>query len=298
MDFQQLHTFVTAAKLLNFSKTAEFLGYSQGAVTIQIKQLEAQLNVQLFDRIGKKVALTNEGILFLQYATSILDTITEAQLALKDPLAPAGTLRIGASESLCTYTLPSLLAKYHAAYPHVTLSLKTGTSDELLEHLTHNEVDIVCLFAEKAPLAKHKLLFEKQEPFVFVASSNHPLSLASSLTLKELAQENFLLTEPGCSYRHLLETLFEANNLPLHPLLEIGNTEAIKRFCSQGLGIALLPYFTVRAECAKKELSLLDTAPIPISLSHQLICHKHKYLSNELSTFISYYTEALIAHEL
>lgn len=157
---------------------------------------------------------------------------------------------------------------------------------------------MVCLFAEKAPLAQHKLLFEQKEPFVFVASSNHPLTKASSISLDDLAQENFLLTEPGCSYRHLLETLFETHKLPLHPLLEIGNTEAIKRFCSQGLGIALLPYFTVRLECAKKELSLLDTAPIPISLSHQLICHKQKYLSTELSAFIDTYTQTLQASDI
>lgn len=293
MDFQQLHTFVTAAKLLSFSKTAELLGYSQAAVTIQIKQLETKLDTKLFDRIGKKITLTNEGTLFLQYAMTILDTFTEAQLALQDHLAPTGSLRIGASESLCTYVFPSLLAQYHAVYPKVTLSLKTGTSKDLLELLTHNEVDIICLFAEKMSPNQHKLLFEQKEPFVFVASPNHLLSHSSGISLNELAEERFLLTEPGCSYRLLLEELFTAHKLPLHPLLEIGNTEAIKRFCIQGLGIALLPYFTVRLECTKKELSLLDTVPTSISLSHQLICHKQKHLTTELSAFVTAYTQTL-----
>lgn len=292
MEIQQLTTFVKAAELLSFSKTADILGYSQSAVTIQIKQLESELQVKLFDRIGKRVTLTNEGVTFQKYALNILSTINEAQLVLSNSAIPQGTLRIGASESLCTYILPSILADYHKSYPNVILSLKTGNISELFDLLKQNQVDIICLFAEKAALTEHKLLFEKPEPFVFLASPSHPLSKTSSISLNALENENFLLTEAGCSYRHTLEHLFLEHHLTLHPLLEMGNTEAIKRCCIQGLGIALLPYFTAAHECTKKELHILNTVPLKISLYHQLICHKQKYLSAALKAFITLYTDS------
>jgi len=297
MQINQLTTFLKASELLSFSKTAEVLGYSQAAITIQIKQLEEEFQVKLFDRISKKVFLTGEGIQFQKYASHILDTINEAHIALRESSVLNGNLRIGASESLCTYILPPILAQYHELYPDVSLSLKTGNASALLDMLKQNQVDIVYLFAEKAELTEYKLLFDKPEPFVFLTSFNHPLCKCSHLSIRSLENQSFLLTEPGCNYRKLLEHLFLANNMHLHSLLEIGNTEAIKRFCAQGLGVALLPYFTVADECAKKELHPLDVSPLNICLYHQLICHKQKHLITTIEQFIKLYISAFSSAE-
>lgn len=293
MEFTQLNTFLKASQLLSFSKAAQALGYSQSAVTIQIKQLENELQVILFDRIGKKISLTDEGRTLQKYATTILATVHEASTVLSQTSTPSGTLRIGASESLCTYLLPPILAQYHAAYPDVTLSLKTGTASQLLDSMKQNQVDIVCLFAEKTSCLEGQLLFTQNEPFVFIASSSHPLTKRTSISLQELEKENFLLTESDCTYRQLLEHLFLEHHLSLHPLLEIGNTEVIKHCCAQGLGIALLPYFTVAKECSKNELHILDVSSVNIHLYQQIICHKQKYISATLQEFITLYIRAL-----
>lgn len=293
MELTQLNTFLKVAELLSFSKAAQALDYSQSAVTIQIKQLENELQVPLFERIGKKVNLTEEGETLKKYGTTILATVHEATCVLSRTATPNGTLRIGASESLCAYVLPSILAEYHKIYPNVALSLKTGTTSELLDLMAQNQVDFICLFAEKTLTNEHQLFFTQDEPFVFVVSTTHPLSKLTSIPLKALEYENFLLTEAGCTYRQILQYLFLENNLSLHPILEIGNTEVIKRCCIQGLGIALLPYFTVSDECQKNELSILDISPLNIHLYHQIICHKQKYISSTIQEFITLYIHTL-----
>ena len=293
MDLQQLATFIKIAELSSFSKAAEALGYSQAAVTIQIKQLEAELDVLLFDRIGKKTSLTNEGLTLKQYAHSILQMVTDAKIALSDQTKLGGKLRIGASESLCTYILPSIISAFHTQYPQIALSLKAGNVSELSFLLSQNEVDLICLFAKETDFKMHQLLFAKPEPFAFVTSPIHPLATAKQLSLSALNGKDFLLTEPGCSYRESLEQLLLKNQITVQPLIEIGNTEAIKRYASAGLGIALLPYFTVQKECEANELITLPVSELPLSLSHQLLCHKSKHLSPILEAFITLYQKSI-----
>ena len=291
MEIQQLTTFLTASHTLSFTKTAEQLGYSQAAVTIQIKQLETDLGLTLFDRIGKKITLTSEGITLQHYASQILSSIQEAKMVLTEN-HPSGSLRLGASDSLCTYILPSITAQFHALYPSVSLSIQTGSAPELLNQLNQNQVDLVCLFTEQTPPQDFQILFKKSEPFVFLSGNEYPIAHINSLSLADLEHEAFLLTEPGCSYRKLLEEVFLSSHLSLTPILEIGNTEAIKRFCMQNLGIAFLPYFTVKDECQKGSLQIIHVNASSFCLNHTLLCHKQKYLSPAIKTFVSCYAES------
>lgn len=131
MEIRQLKTFQVAAATLNFSGTAETLNYAQSTVSSQIGALEQELGVQLFDRIGKSVLLTTAGQTLLDYTQQILKLADEAQQVVAGSDIPAGTLTIGAPESLCVYRLPPVLRRFREEYPQVTIALQPGSCPDL-----------------------------------------------------------------------------------------------------------------------------------------------------------------------
>ena len=148
MEFKNIKTFLKVAELRNFSKAAEKLGYSQSAVTIQIQQLERELGVQLFERIGKGAALTEEGQSFVFYANEILGAAEKAKESIRKGREGtelrdiSGQLRIGSVESVATALLPGLLMRYHKLCPGVEILVHTAGRDELLERIRSNRLDL------------------------------------------------------------------------------------------------------------------------------------------------------------
>ena len=150
MEVRQLNTLIRAAQFQSFSKAAESLGYSQSAVTVQIKALEEELGVRLFDRMGKRVILTAQGQCFLEYANSILDTIHNARRALSEDAELEGCLHIGTLESLCFFRLPGLMHQFRVEHPKVSLRVTTGSPEELIEKMERGEVDLICILDSRA----------------------------------------------------------------------------------------------------------------------------------------------------
>ena len=148
MEVRQLNTLIRAAQFQSFSKAAESLGYSQSAVTVQIKALEEELGVRLFDRMGKRVILTAQGQCFLEYANSILDAIHNARRALSEDAELEGCLHIGTLESLCFFRLPGLMHQFRLEHPKVSLRVTTGSPEELIEKMERGQVDLICILDE------------------------------------------------------------------------------------------------------------------------------------------------------
>ena len=123
MELREIAAFIQVAQLKSFSKAAKQLGYSQAAVTIQIKQLEQELNVHLFDRIGKQTTLTHQGSVFYEYAASIIRDMAQAKDAVSHPQKLTGRLCIGTIESICASIFPNLLTEYHKRHPEVNISI-------------------------------------------------------------------------------------------------------------------------------------------------------------------------------
>mgnify|MGYP003266395477 FL=1 len=138
MEIRNIRTFVRIAELQNFSKAAEQLGYSQSAVTMQIKQLEEELDTQLFDRIGKHIRLTQTGHRFLPRALDILDAVRRAESITRDPEDVTGTLRIGTAESLLISVFPPIFMEFGRLCPHVEVSTQTALLSDLFGMLQQN----------------------------------------------------------------------------------------------------------------------------------------------------------------
>ena len=176
MELRILNTFLKVAQLQSFSKAADSLGYSQSAITVQVQQLENELGVRLFDRIGKNVTITHYGQSFIPYARDVISSATKAAHFAVDDHELTGTLRIGSIESIITTSFSEILPLFHQRCPHVTASIYSGGTQELLEMLHHNELDLIYTLDEPGYDPQLVKLFEQPEEVVVMAGGQHPLS--------------------------------------------------------------------------------------------------------------------------
>lgn len=287
MEFREISTFLQVAQYQSFSKAARHLGYSQAAVTIQIKQLENELGVHLFDRIGKQISLTHQGQVFYQYAISIRNDLEQARNAVSDPSTLSGKLCLGTIESICASIFPDLLAEYHRLHPEVTISIVTDSPGVLLDRMNENTIDIVYLLDRRIYDNRWCKTLEEPEENIFVASPDHELALAGrELELDEVLQFPFFLTEKDASYRHMLEQYLASTERSIKPFLEIGSTEFIIHMLLKNTGISFLPKFTVQRELQQKQLTALKVRGFQMQTWRQIFYHKDKWVTREMQEFL------------
>lgn len=287
LEIKQLITFKTAAENLNFTQTAKKLNFAQSSVTAQIKALEAELGTPLFERLGKRLFLTESGRKFQLYADKMIALSYEAKMAVKEDEEISGTLVIGAQESQCTYRLPSILKEFKVKFPQIKLIFKPAHSNEdAKEQLMEGKLDLAFILDEcKTEDALHveSLI---QEELKIVVFPNHPLLEKSTISTKDFENETLLLTELGCSYRTIFEELFRAEGVYPINKIEFVSVEAIKQCVIAGLGIAILPAMVVEKDIQEgtmKELVLKSTIS-PVFT--QIAWHKDKWITSPLQQFI------------
>ncbi|XOQ48496.1 MAG: HTH lysR-type domain-containing protein [Eubacteriales bacterium] len=286
MEIRNLTTFVRIAEVQNFSKTAEQLGYSQSAVTMQIKQLEAELHTQLFERIGKQVKLTHAGERLLPYALRILDSIREAESIVQGPERISGKLRIGTCESFVISILPPIIMKFSELCPHVEISTHTALGPDLFNMLRQNDIDILYFLDEKIYFPEWVKVLEQPEKIFFVASANSPLAGMKQIPIERLLQEPLYLTEKGISYRYAMEQILAAKGYELHPFWEVGNTDVITRCLLKNKGISFLPEYVVHDYLKNGKLVVLDTECDEIVMWSQLVYHRNKCVTPQMKLFL------------
>ncbi|MGG4268583.1 LysR family transcriptional regulator [Peribacillus simplex] len=285
MDIKQLITFKTAAENLNFTRTARILNFAQSSVTAQIKALEVEIGKPLFERLGKRLILTEAGHQFKQYADKMIRLSEKAIMAVNGEEELTGTLTIGAQESQCTYRLPPILKEFKAEFPNVKLVFKPAHSDEKVRtQINEGLLDVA--FIMDVSKSEGSLRIEQliQEELKMVASPNHPKSEFSPFDLRH---ETLLLTETGCSYRNIFEDSF--NSVGVYPLdiIEFGNIEAIKQCVIAGLGVALLPEMVVKNDIKEGRMKELAWQATTSSLFTHIAWHKDKWMTPPLEAFIN-----------
>lgn len=285
MELREIESFLQVAQWGSFSRAAKQLGYSQAAVTIQVKQLERELNVHLFDRIGKRTTLTHQGMVFHEYAVKVMRELTQAKEAITDAEEPNGRLCLGTIESICASVFPELLAEYHRRYPKVNISIVTDSPEALLEMMNNNVIDLVYFLDKRLYDTKWVKRLEEPEDAVFVASAKHP-RVGTEFTLDQMLQESFILTEQNASYRFILEQYLASLGKEIHPFLEIGNTEFIINLLKKGNGVSFLPRFTVQKEIEAGELAILQVKDFHMQVWRQIVYHKDKWVHREMAEFL------------
>lgn len=285
MEFREVSTFLEVAQLRSFSRAAEKLGYSQAAVTIQVKHLETELGARLFDRIGKQVTLTHQGVIFMEHANRLVTDMALARTALSEPSELTGRLCIGTIESICASIFPGLLKEFHRLYPKVSVSIVTDSPDKLLDMMNRNALDIVYFLDKKMYDTKWIKALEVPDQVIFVTGSGAPFANAS-LPLEEMIRQPFILTEKDASYRFLLERYLASENLEIHPFLEIGSTEFIVRLLGDSQAVSFLPEFTVRQGIEDGLLAPVHVPGFHMRIWKQIVYHKDKWVSREMEAFL------------
>ncbi len=287
MEIRNMISFQKICELNSFSRAALELGYSQSTVTMQIKQLENELQVNLFDRIGKTIHLTEDGRKFLTYANEIIQTANNARQALNKDCTPKGDIRIGILESVCTAYLPGILNQLHVSYPLISTIIKIGTFDELANMLNANLIDILWTFDLPIEIKEWSKVYSYTNDICIISSSDNKLASTKMLYLKDIKGETFILTEHSCSYRNIFEKKLNVFDTQPAVFLEIGNTEIIKKFVAANLGISVLPRFAVSEELLSGKVVCLNISDFNLEMEGQLFVHKNKWITPGLKALIN-----------
>ena len=286
MELRTLKTFVRIAEILNFSRTAEELGYSQSAVTMQIKQLEQELQTQLFERLGKQVTLTQAGERLLPWAVELLDSAQQAVQAVRDDGTITGRLRVGTCESYIISRLPLVIEAFTARCPQVELQLCTASVEDMFQRLRQNDVDLLYFLDRKQYFPDWVKPLERPEHIYFVTSAASPLATEQKIPVERLLREPLYLTERGVSYRYAIEQALAEQGFALHPVLEVGNTDVILRFLRAGRGVSFLPEYVIREDVAQGRLAILDTQCPEIIQWSQLAYLRRKCITPQMRCFL------------
>lgn len=287
MENRTVRTFVKIVEAGSFTRAAESLGYSQAAVTAQIKAMEKELGVPLFDRIGKKVYLTNEGRSFLPYAVNMLRAEEEAVNSVRQDGPLTGTLVICAPSSYADHVLPEVILRYHEHHPGVVITVKTSDYvDDTTQRLARGEIDFLVRLDEGNRDPDFITIVSKQEPLVFVTYPGNPILGKTKLNIKDAVSNQFISSTRDIGYSAILEDALYRQGIELDPVMDIGSVEAIVRILRGGFGIALLPEYVVSGPIENGELAKLNIKDHGIRMNSYYLCSKDRWINPVMKEFI------------
>ena len=235
MELSDLRVFQAVAKAGGITQAAALLHRVPSGVTTRIQKLEADLDVSLFVRDGKRLQLSAHGKLLLEYAARLLSLADEARGALHEQ-SPRGVLALGAMESTAAIRLPRLLGRLHELYPDLAVELRTGAPRPLTARVLSGELD-AALVAEPVSDARLHSVPACVEPLLIVAPLGHP----PIRTARDLRNTTLLAFEPDCPHRQRLEAWCARGQVAPERIIELGSYHAILGCCIAGMGVALLP---------------------------------------------------------
>lgn len=284
LTLRQLNIFEAVGRHLSFTRASQELHLTQPAVSMQIKQLEEEVGLPLFEQVGKKIFLTDAGKELQRYALSIQTTLAEASQVFDEMRGlERGRLHISVA-STANYFVPQLLASFCQRYPNIRISLDVTNRHRLLDALSANETDLVIM---GKPPGNMELVAESfmDNPLVAIAPTGHPLANVRDIPLKRLQEETFLVREKGSGTRSATERFFVEHGVALSSTMEMSSSEAIKQGVEAGLGFGLLSLHTLEMELALKRLVILDVRELPILRKWYIMHRSGKRLSAVAQSF-------------
>lgn len=286
MELRNIRTFARIAEVGSFTRVAMELGYTQSAVTMQVKQLERELGCVLFERLGRSVRLTPEGERLLPVANRMLQAADEASRIAQKPGEVSGTLRIGVSDSLLVGVLAPVLSELSRTYPRVCASTHQQMPDEQFAMLRRNDIDVLLLLDQRMERPEWVKVFEVPAEVGFVVAASDPLARRAKVPLEEVLSRPLFLTERDVSYRAGLDERIWARGLEVTPRVECGNTAFLAELVEGCGGVSFLPACAVRAAVAAGRLAHVDVDLERLDLWHQAIVRKNKVVTPQMRLFL------------
>lgn len=291
MELRNLITFIHVAELGSFTKAAEQLGYSQSTVSFQIKQLEDELHCLLFERINHTITLTERGHELVEYAHKVR-ALTEAfKDNLEEEKTCKGHIHIVTPDSVCEDMIQNSYSDFHNKYPDISIKFTNADTAVMFDMLDRNDADLIITLDAHSYRKDYVIAKEELLTMHFVASADSKYAKMKNISIKDIAEEPFILTEYGQGYRKVLDKELARMSLEITPILEIGRTDIITAVLADGNAISYLPDFVTKDMVAQGKLCYLDVCDMKLDIWKQLIYHKNKWMSKALKTFIDYIKE-------
>ncbi|RJT20613.1 DNA-binding transcriptional regulator YeiE [Buttiauxella izardii] len=286
ITLRQLEVFAEVLKSGSTTQASQMLALSQSAVSAALSDLEGQLGVQLFDRVGKRLVVNEHGRLLYPRVVGLLEQAVEVEQLFKED---NGAIRVFASSTIGNYILPEMIAHYRRDFPTLPLEMSVGNSQDVINAVADFRVDIGLI---EGPSHMTELVTEPwlEDELVVFAPPDAPL-LQQPVTLETLAEQSWILREKGSGTREIVDYLLLSHLPQFHLGMELGNSEAIKHAVRHGLGISCL---SRRVIAEQLETGSLVEVPVPLPrLVRTLyrIHHRQKHISNALLRFLKYCDE-------
>jgi len=285
ITLRQLEVFTEVLKSGSTTQASVVLALSQSAVSAALADLEGQLGVQLFDRVGKRLVINEHGRLLYPKALALLEQAGEIEQLFRHD---GGALRIAASSTIGNYLLPAMMAHYRQDFPNVPLELNVGNSQDVIGAVADFRVDLGLI---EGPCHMPELVTQpwQDDELVVFAAPDSPLA-QRPLSLEALANAPWILRERGSGTREVLDHLLLAHLPHFQLVMELGNSEAIKHAVRHGIGISCLSRRVIGEQLAAGTLVELQVPLPPLTRTLYLIHHRQKHISNALARFLSYCT--------
>jgi len=262
MLLRQMECFLAVARLGNVSRAAEEMYLTQPTLTARIKALEDDLGDQLFVRTSRGMRLTEAGREFVPYAERSMASIEEGRQRLRELRgASGGRLSLGTSPGVSTYALPAILERFTVAHPRVSVSVRTGHSEDILEMVLKEDVQLGLAREMEHPEIESLPLYEDE--LVLVVDPQHRFTEKGSAEIAEVGGEHLILFDHASSYYELTQSLFRSAGIREYSAIELDNIEAAKRMVEHRLGVAFLPRTAVVRSVAAGHLSLIEIEDSP-----------------------------------
>jgi len=278
ISLRQLSIFESVARHLSYTRAAEELHLSQPAVSMQVKQLEEQVGLPMFERLGKRILLTEAGQEILHYSVLVNRSLREMEEALESLKGiRRGRLRIAVASTV-NYFAPRLLAVFQQRYPGIGLRLDVTNRESLVQLLETNAVDLVLMGQPPQDIEVEAEAF-MDNPLVVIAPPDHALATATRIPVTRLAEEVFVIREEGSGTRQAMERFFGERGLTLRRGMQMTRNEAVKQAVRSGLGLGVVSLHTIELELETRRLVVLDAEGFPDRRTWFLVYRRGKRLS-------------------
>lgn len=284
MTLRHLKIFVAVCDCNSITHAAEKLFLAQPAVSLAIRELEQYYGIQLFDRIARKLYITEAGKQFLEYALHITSLFQEMETGIKN-WDSIGFMRIGSSITIGTHFMPGFVETFRSLYPEIKVQVTIHNSKQIENMVLNNEVDFALI---EGVLHTEHLIAEElmEDELVLVCGMNHPLANQATISLEQLKEQSFLLREPESGARELFDSILLSHGVSVEPQWESVSTGAILLAVRKGLGLSAVPYYLVKDFLDTRQLHQLKLDSIDFKRQFHIIYHKNKYLTKSARSFI------------
>lgn len=288
INLNQLRVFHVAAKAQSFTRAAEALFLTQPGISKYIKELEEYYGTRLFERMGKKVFLTQAGEILYEKTETIFNIIGQVKVEIDELQGlNRGILNIGASITMGVYILPEVLGRFRLMHPKIDLRLEIALNRQIAEMLLDNSIDFGFL---GAPLHDDRLIATPffQDELVLIVPGNHEWAQREKIDPPDLMSCPFIFSGRGSGTRAVIEARLDNIGITLKDTMEFGHTEAVKKAVEAGLGVSIVSKATVSREQRLGALKTLNISEIDLQRTFYFAHRKEKYLSNLDKTFLQF----------